>query len=122
MQTFKNLYEFIGHCEEVIEEAKEVNENDFALLAVMAQANYMNPERLINDARITLSVYYDFLKESIEEEMFDFAVLIVDAKNIEIEHYIHLAKTIMPDDAKHFKKQIIALDLILNDHYLSPNE
>lgn len=119
METFKNLYQFIEHCEDIIQQAKENNKDEFALITIMAQANHLNDERLLNDARITLEVYYDFLQEAIAEELFIFCSIIVKAKNIEIDHYIALAQTIIPEDAIDFKKQIIALDIILNDQYLS---
>ena len=119
MQTFKNLYDFIEHCEDVILESQEEDKEEFAILAVMANANYMNLERLLNDAKITLNFYYSYLEESVKEELFNFAVLIVQAKNIEIQHYIKLAKTIIPEETDDFKNQIIALDIILNDQYLS---
>lgn len=119
MQTFKNLYDFIEHCEDVILESKEQDKEEFQILAIMANANYMNISRLLDDARITLTFYYSYLQESVKEELFNFASLIVKAKNIEIEHYIKLANTIIPDDGDEFKKQIIALDIILNDQFLS---
>lgn len=119
MESFKNLYEFVEHCEDVILQSKEDDKEEFAILAIMAQANYTNQERLLIDAQITLTFYYQYLLEAIQQELYNFAAIIVKAKNIEVQHYTKLSITIIPDDAEEFKKNLIALDLYLNNEYLS---
>lgn len=119
MQSFKNLYDFVEHCEEIILQAKEDDKEEFAIIAIMAQANYTNKERLLRDAQTSLTLYYSYLQQSVKEELYNFAAIIVKAKNIEIEHYNKLANTIIPDDAEDFRKNLIAMDIYLNNEYLS---
>jgi hypothetical protein len=114
---FKNLIEFISYCEEVCDSIEDSEE--LFILSTIASASYINLERLIEDANITLNQYYHWLKEAIKEEMYMSAAQIVTAKQCEIEHYLQLANNVIPQDITEFKYAIIELDLQLNNQYLS---
>ena len=114
---FRNLLEFISYCEEVCENIEDTQ--DLFILSTIATASYVNIERLLEDAATSLNLYYHWLQIAIEQEMYMCAAQIVTAKQCEIEHYIQLANNVIPEDKEEFKNQIIALDIILNDQYLS---
>lgn len=115
MKAFKNLTNFLKYCEQVCS-YDDSDEDEFVILSALAQTSYLTPEKLIEDVEITLHVYYNFLVQSIKEEMYMCAAQIVDAKQCEIEHYIRLAKTIIPEDD--LKEAIINTDKELNQQYL----
>lgn len=114
---FKNLLEFISYCEEVCENIEDTQ--DLFILSTIASASYVNLERLLEDAAITLNLYYHWLQIAIEQEMYMCAAQIVTAKQCEIEHYIQLANNVIPEDKEQFKYAIIELDAQLNNQYLS---
>lgn len=115
MKAFKNLTNFLKYCEEVCS-YDDSDEDEFVILAALAEASYLTPEKLIEDVEITLHVYYKFLSQAVSEEMYMCAAQIVDAKQCEIEHYIRLANNILPLD--NLKESIINVDKELNQQYL----
>ena len=115
---FKTLIEFISYCEEVCDNIDDQDE-DFILLSTIASAQYINCERLLEDAAITLNAYYYWLKEAVTQEMYYNAAQIVTAKNCEIEHYIQLAQVVIPEEFVQFKYSIIELDTQINNKYLT---
>ncbi len=116
MKSYSNLLEFLAYCEEVCENIEDTQE--LQILATIASANYVSLQRLIEDAAISLNVYYFWLAEAIKQEMFMCAAQIVHAKQCEIEHYIELANNVIPQDKEEFKYSIIELDSQLNTKYL----
>jgi hypothetical protein len=115
MKAFKNLTNFIKYCEQVCN-YDDSDEDEFVILAALAQASYLTPEKLIEDVEITLHVYYKFLEEAIDQELYYMAAVIVTAKNCEIEHYINLSNNVLPLDE--LKESIIQVDKELNQQYL----
>jgi hypothetical protein len=118
---FKTLLEFVKYCEEVCDNIDDQDE-DFFLLSTIAAATHINLERLLEDAAITLDAYYYWLLEAVQQEMYLCAAQIVTAKNCEIDHYIQLANTVIPEDSAQFKYGIIELDTQINNKYLGENE
>lgn len=115
MKAFKNLTNFLKYCEEVCSYSDN-DDDEFIILAALAEASYLTPEKLIEDVEITLHVYYTFLVQSIQEEMYMCAAQIVEAKQCEIEHYINLGNSVLPLD--NLKESIINVDKKLNQQYL----
>jgi len=114
---FKTLLEFVKYCEEVCDNIED-QDDDFFLLSTVAAASHINLERLVEDAAITLNAYYYWLCEAVQKEMYMCAAQIVTAKNCEIDHYIQLAQTVIPEDIIQFKYRIIELDTQINNKYL----
>lgn len=121
IMKFKTLLEFVKYCEEVCDNT-EKQDDGFFLLATIAGASHLNAERLLEDAAISIDAYYYWLVQAVREEMYMCAAQIITAKNCEINHYIELAETIIPEELEEFKYGIIELDTQINDKYLGENE
>jgi len=113
MKPFKNLIEFINYCEEVC--SMDEQDDDFFLLTILASVSTITKERILEDLNKCLTVYYGWLKNAVDEEMFSSAAQIVQAKQCELEHFIKLANVVIKED---ITKDVIALDKLLNETYL----
>lgn len=108
MQHFDNLLEFVAYCETVTEDT-----NDLFLISALAA--HLTKEDLLDDVYRCLDVYYFWLKEAINQELYYMAAQIVTAKQAEIEHYIELANAVLKQD---IKQDIIQIDTKLNKERL----
>jgi hypothetical protein len=108
MQHFDNLLQFVAYCETVTEDT-----NDLFLISALAA--HLTKEDLIDDVNRCLEVYYFWLKEAINQELYYMAAQIVTAKTEEINHYIKLANAVLKQD---IKADIIQVDAKLNKERL----
>lgn len=113
MKHFKTLTEFITYCEDVC--SMDENNDEFFLLTILANVSTVTKERILEDLNKCLTVYYEWLKLAINEEMYLNAAQIVLAKQCELEHFITLSNVVIRED---ITEDVIALDLLLNETYL----
>jgi len=108
MKTFKNLLDFVGYCEMVLEDS-----NDLFIIAMIA--SHLTEEEMLVEVEVCLEVYYFWLKQAIASELYLLAGCIVNAKESEIEHYFNLASAVLK---KNINKEIIEIDKKLNKKHL----
>lgn len=109
MQHFDNLLEFIAYCESV-----EEDNNDLFLISMLAA--HLTKQEFLNEVFRCLDVYYFWIKEAINQELYYLAAQIVTAKQYEIDHYILLAQAVIREED--IKQDIINIDTQLNTERL----
>lgn len=91
LNNITNLYDFTKYCETVLEDS-----NDLFVLELLGSR--LNPTELLQDMANALGIYYMYLNEAIEEEMYLVADLINKAKEAEKTHYRTLIEAILKED------------------------
>jgi hypothetical protein len=108
MKDISNLHDFVDYCESV-----NCDSNELFLLSILA--SQLTKEELMEDITECLTIYYKWLKESINEELYDFSQIINEAREAEITHYNQLAFAILK---KNIIKDIRSIDNELKNTYL----
>lgn len=108
MKKFKDLYQFVEYCEEINNDTE-----GFFLLSLVASTS--TKEELLEDATKTLTEYYKWLKEAIDEELFNMASIIHKALENEKVHYMELGRCVLKAS---ISKDIKRLDTELKERYL----
>lgn len=87
MKDIKTLKDFIKYCKSVSEDSNE-------LFLITIFASQLSKEELLSDIEECLSIYYKWLKITINQELYLDAVIIRNAREAEIKHYIDLGKAL----------------------------
>lgn len=113
-EDFTDLYDFITHCEDLIEMETDTEDNDEWL--IFALAAQLTEDELLDDMDATFDIYYEYLKEAQDAELFLICVIISKTIVIEQNHYATLTKQVL---GKSLKTKIRLINEVKKIKYLS---
>lgn len=114
IDKFENLYEFVKYCEQVIEIEEDEDDDTSTDWILLMTASKLKKEELLQDIEKTLEIYYNWQAEAVRKEFYILADVIKKTIEIEITHYLRLAKSL----SFKIKEEVTKINADLKTKYL----
>ena len=117
IKKIKNLTDFITYCEQISEvEEGDSNDENWTAYALVLDLSHKD---ILDDITHTLDIYYSWLSQAQEKEMFISCTTIYEAISIENKHYNNLGIEIL---GYSMKGEIDEINTNLKSKYLWKNQ